>query len=63
MSHGGEVADINMIVPINLLTPILEDLTTRGQVNKPPRPWLGAFLCREQRRGDRDERCGRKPGR
>ncbi|WP_160007062.1 S1C family serine protease [Rhizobium sp. 18055] len=43
MSHGGEVADINMIVPINLLTPILEDLTTRGQVNKPPRPWLGAF--------------------
>jgi S1-C subfamily serine protease len=36
MSHGGEVADINMIVPINLLTPILEDLTTRG-------PWLGAF--------------------
>jgi S1-C subfamily serine protease len=43
MSHGGEVADINMIVPINLLTPILNDLTTRGQVNKPPRPWLGAF--------------------
>jgi S1-C subfamily serine protease len=43
MSHGGEVADINMIVPINLLVPILDDLTMRGQVNKPPRPWLGAF--------------------
>jgi len=43
MSQGGEVADINMIVPINLLTPILDDLTTRGQVNKPARPWLGAF--------------------
>jgi len=43
MSQGGEVADINMIVPINLLKPILDDLMTRGQVNKPPRPWLGAF--------------------
>ena len=43
MSQGGEVADINMVVPINLLTPILDDLLTRGQVNKPPRPWLGAF--------------------
>jgi S1-C subfamily serine protease len=43
MSKGNEVADINMIVPIDLLTPILDDLVTRGQVNKPPRPWLGAF--------------------
>jgi S1-C subfamily serine protease len=43
MSQGGEVADINMIVPINLLKPILDDLMTRGQVNTPPRPWLGAF--------------------
>ncbi len=43
MSQDGEVADINMIVPINLLPPILDDLLTRGQVNKPPRPWLGAF--------------------
>ncbi|WP_431321225.1 S1C family serine protease [Rhizobium sp. YTU87027] len=43
MSQNGEVADINMIVPINLLPPILDDLTTRGRVNKPPRPWLGAF--------------------
>jgi S1-C subfamily serine protease len=43
MSQGDEVADINMAVPINLLPPILDDLLTRGQVNKPPRPWLGAF--------------------
>lgn len=43
MSHKGEEADINMVVPINLLMPILDDLTKRGQVNKPPRPWLGAF--------------------
>ena len=43
MSQGNEVADINMAVPIDLLRPILDDLLTRGQVNKPPRPWLGAF--------------------
>lgn len=43
MSHGGEVADINMAVPIDLLPPILDDLLNRGRVNKPPRPWLGAF--------------------
>lgn len=43
MSRGGVVADINMMVPIDLLPPILDDLVTRGQVDKPPRPWLGAF--------------------
>jgi S1-C subfamily serine protease len=31
----------NMIVPIDLLTPILEDLLTMGRPNHPPRPWLG----------------------
>ena len=43
MMQGGEAADINMVVPINLLPPILEDLKTRGRVDKPPRPWLGVF--------------------
>jgi S1-C subfamily serine protease len=43
MSWNGEDADINMVVPINLLPPILDDLLTRGQVSKPPRPWLGVF--------------------
>jgi S1-C subfamily serine protease len=43
MSQGGESADINMVVPIDLLPPILDDLLTRGQVNKPQRPWLGVF--------------------
>jgi len=44
MSSGDdEVADINMVVPINLLPPILDDLLTRGQVSTPPRPWLGVF--------------------
>ena len=43
MSRSGEVADINMVVPIDLLPPILDDLIKRGRVDKPPRPWLGAF--------------------
>src|SRR5690606_7229648 len=43
MMQDGEAADINMVVPIDLLPPILGDLTTRGQVDKPPRPWLGVF--------------------
>ncbi|CDX19863.1 PDZ/DHR/GLGF domain-containing protein [Mesorhizobium plurifarium] len=43
MSRAGEVADINMVVPIDLLTPILDDLIKRGQTATAPRPWLGAF--------------------
>jgi S1-C subfamily serine protease len=45
MGHNGEISDINMIVPISLLPPILNDLLSRGQVNKPPRPWLGVFAA------------------
>jgi S1-C subfamily serine protease len=43
MARGEEIADINMVVPIDLLPPILNDLLRRGRVDKPPRPWLGAF--------------------
>ena len=43
MSRGGDVADINMAVPIDLLPPILDDLKTRGGPDRPPRPWLGVF--------------------
>jgi S1-C subfamily serine protease len=43
MSQGKEVADINMVVPIDLLRPILDDMLTRGGANRPPRPWLGVF--------------------
>jgi S1-C subfamily serine protease len=39
---GQEVAG-NMFVPIDLLGPILNDLLTRGQVNRPARPWLGVY--------------------
>ncbi len=43
MVRNGEVADVNMAVPIDLLPPILDDLMTRGQTLRPPRPWLGLF--------------------
>jgi S1-C subfamily serine protease len=34
----------NMIVPIDLLGPILEDLLKLGRANRPPRPWLGLYV-------------------
>jgi S1-C subfamily serine protease len=33
----------NMIVPIDILSPILDDLLRFGRVDAPPRPWLGLF--------------------
>lgn len=45
MNRGGARADINMVVPINLLRPVLDDLLTRGRVDKPARPWLGAITA------------------
>ncbi|MET0192728.1 MAG: S1C family serine protease [Hyphomicrobiaceae bacterium] len=35
--------DANMIVPIDLLKPILQDLITIGRPNRPARPWLGLY--------------------
>ena len=32
-----------MVVPIDLLPPILDDLLTYGRPNRPPRPWLGLY--------------------
>ncbi len=34
---------INMVVPIDLLKPVLDDLRKFGRVNKPARPWLGMY--------------------
>ncbi len=38
---GDEQIDGNMIVPIDILKPVINDLLTYGRPNKPPRPWLG----------------------
>src|SRR5438270_2240489 len=35
--------DVNMVVPIDLLPPILDDMLTYGRPNRPPRPWLGLY--------------------
>jgi S1-C subfamily serine protease len=35
--------DVNMVVPIDLLKPILDDLMSIGRANRPARPWLGIY--------------------
>jgi S1-C subfamily serine protease len=39
----GATERLNMIVPIDLLKPILDDLLTHGRRPTPPRPWLGLY--------------------
>jgi S1-C subfamily serine protease len=39
----GRNEHLNVVVPIDLLKPILDDLRKFGRVNKPARPWLGVF--------------------
>src|SRR5450432_4928263 len=41
--RGSKVEHVNMIVPIDLLKPVLDDLRKFGRVNKPARPWLGMY--------------------
>jgi len=41
--RGGRAEHVNMIVPIDLLKPILDDLRKFGRVNRPARPWLGMY--------------------
>ncbi len=41
--RDGKSEHLNMTVPIDLLSPVLEDLRKFGRVNKPVRPWLGLY--------------------
>lgn len=41
----GRSEHLNMMVPIDLLKPILNDLRKFGRVNRPARPWLGVFTA------------------
>jgi S1-C subfamily serine protease len=45
LQHRREPASghLNMVVPIDLLKPILDDLLRHGRPNRPPRPWLGLY--------------------
>lgn len=42
-TSSGESGNLNMVVPIDLLKPILGDLLTTGRTARPVRPWLGLF--------------------
>ena len=46
VSSSGEKGGANMVVPIDLLKPILEDMQLYGRPNRPARPWLG-FLVQD----------------
>ena len=50
LQQGGSASarPINMVVPIDLLKPILDDLQTRGRANRPPRPWLGLYATESE---------------
>jgi S1-C subfamily serine protease len=43
MMQREQTTDINMIVPIDLLKPILTDMIAAGRARREARPWLGVF--------------------
>jgi S1-C subfamily serine protease len=44
VNGDNDAQSANMIVPIDLLEPILDDLLMYGKRNQPARPWLGWFV-------------------
>jgi S1-C subfamily serine protease len=60
----------NMFVPVDLLTPILHDLMTKGRRSGPARPWLGIYpaevkdqlIVTALARGGPGERAGMRAG-
>ena len=46
-SEGGRKQDMNMVVPTQLLLPILDDLLAIGRTKRPPRPWLGLYAMED----------------
>jgi S1-C subfamily serine protease len=40
---GGKNEHVNMVVPTDLLKPVLDDLRKLGRINRPARPWLGMY--------------------
>lgn len=47
MQQMGRTTDINMLVPIDLLKPVLDDLITSGRPRRESRPWLGVFSAEQ----------------
>jgi S1-C subfamily serine protease len=66
----GESGQLNMVVPIDLLKPILGDLLSSGRPNRPPPAWLGLFATDLEGKvfivgvysGAPADRAGLKPG-
>ena len=48
-----------MLVPIDLLAPILDDMVNAGRVQRPARPWLGMYTTEA---GERLVIAGLAPG-
>ena len=46
----GKPQNINMIIPIDLLKPVVDDLVKFGGRNMPPRPWLGLYATEVENR-------------
>jgi S1-C subfamily serine protease len=47
---GGESSDGNMIIPIDILKPIVDELIRFGSTTKPARPWLGLYAAESEER-------------
>jgi S1-C subfamily serine protease len=45
---GGQRADMNMVVPIDLLPPIIGAMLSTGASGAKPRPWLGMFVMENE---------------
>ncbi len=50
MQQGRGACDVNMVVPIDILKPILDELVRFGRTQKPPRPWLGMLTTEVENR-------------
>jgi S1-C subfamily serine protease len=69
-ADGDEVRKGNMFVPIDVLTPILDDLVRTGRAARPNRPWLGMYANEDDHRlvvgglahGGPAERAGMRQG-
>ncbi|MFN3448537.1 MAG: S1C family serine protease [Roseococcus sp.] len=67
--RGGKRLDLNMVVPIAELIPVLETLRRTGSSGRPPRPWLGLYATEEEEavgvgslaKGGPAERAGLRP--
>ena len=45
--EGGRRTDMNMVVPVQLLQPVMDDMLSLGRVDRPARPWLGLYAMED----------------